>query len=1024
MKEVQNKWNTLKLNDDIWAKLIYFEQNRRLAKAYVSAPVLTIDGSANGLDGFRIGLSGIDNTYRSLSSTRCLRSIGPGVKLKIDNQGNILIRKVANNNLRQQQQQQAPNMRQCSIWVKDWPGSSMNNIASNQSSGGSLNENCFIRELEKSDVSYKLFDMRKFRLQLEKKRLKNDPNFLDWRQCVSIISFVRNNNDESHKPSSSSAPSDLLLEDPCWIMLINIIAIDMLKNSIICDRDNNLLSTRQKMGSSKLIHQHALLESTNDQNVHFFSNNEPTRTSSSASILTPASASTKTLQLKSASSKYQSYSNNSNNNNEGINLSNNNTSDSMPLDSTTRQDASSNLELVENNLMLATSDRIKKLRTANNRYRMSPSKSGSYYRKYQSTQQLSSSSGNNTIYTTFNSKFINSKQKKSTNQGNYPFSVTDNSSTSDNYNSVSRSTSSGNYWNNYQQPFYQIDHSFKQRLQLQRYNNRYRDDAKLVPGQGFLTTPFEPKSISLSTFDLSLKPLDLRTSIKMNYDDKVEENEVDIFGRQDNCKSIKATPFEDNFTEFPLQMHSRRAIVSLNNRRLKSSNENSFIEEASKKQVCYCCFDSCNDIVGDHNDEDDVGSLIKSNNDKSKHNINRKEYQSNENKPPLKLASSKCTSTQNKKNVEQTLQKTSRSSIDSSSSSSGCADNDYFISHSSSSMSSSTESNERELFSQPASSSGIACSGNTSDEYEDGCGSGSGSRSGEGQKHQQIVETCAKTSHICTRDHICRSLSSKNVSVYDLTKKKMALKQSEDIGDSIKMNNDIKYQNKRGSRNKSLGINSASCCDSGLIDQAHDHDINSTPKEFDCDCPSIEVGCNCCCDCFVDRQLKTAKPLASSSSSSKSAFYEDESIYSRLPCPTDISQTTTNESKSNSTNSNNNNNNNKTNETQRNENTVARVSSTNNLNKVEYKDEENISTIPNVVSNSKKASKQSNSGWLEKRRYSKILPKFMFSSSSSSSSSSANSNRQVRNSDKNTQRKSSTLDRGEKFTPLKSTYEL
>lgn len=107
MKEVQNKWSTLELNYDIWAKLIYFEQNRRLAKAYVSAPVLTIDGSANGLDGFRIGLSGIDNKYRSLSSTRCLKSIGQGVKLKIDNQGNILIRKVANgNNSRQQTQHQ------------------------------------------------------------------------------------------------------------------------------------------------------------------------------------------------------------------------------------------------------------------------------------------------------------------------------------------------------------------------------------------------------------------------------------------------------------------------------------------------------------------------------------------------------------------------------------------------------------------------------------------------------------------------------------------------------------------------------------------------------------------------------------------------------------------------------------------------------------------------------------------------------------------------------------------------------
>lgn len=51
IQEVLDKWN--QIDDEIWAKVIVFERNRRVAKAYARAPVLTINGSNDGFDGFR-----------------------------------------------------------------------------------------------------------------------------------------------------------------------------------------------------------------------------------------------------------------------------------------------------------------------------------------------------------------------------------------------------------------------------------------------------------------------------------------------------------------------------------------------------------------------------------------------------------------------------------------------------------------------------------------------------------------------------------------------------------------------------------------------------------------------------------------------------------------------------------------------------------------------------------------------------------------------------------------------------------
>lgn len=51
LEEVMAKWE--QIDDEIWAKIIVFEKNRRVAKAYARSSVISINGSKQGFDGVR-----------------------------------------------------------------------------------------------------------------------------------------------------------------------------------------------------------------------------------------------------------------------------------------------------------------------------------------------------------------------------------------------------------------------------------------------------------------------------------------------------------------------------------------------------------------------------------------------------------------------------------------------------------------------------------------------------------------------------------------------------------------------------------------------------------------------------------------------------------------------------------------------------------------------------------------------------------------------------------------------------------
>lgn len=71
------KWD--KIDDEIWAKVVCMERNRRVAKVYARAPVLGINGSDHGFDGYRIGLNGFDNPVRDKKSEEIKQQIGRGL---------------------------------------------------------------------------------------------------------------------------------------------------------------------------------------------------------------------------------------------------------------------------------------------------------------------------------------------------------------------------------------------------------------------------------------------------------------------------------------------------------------------------------------------------------------------------------------------------------------------------------------------------------------------------------------------------------------------------------------------------------------------------------------------------------------------------------------------------------------------------------------------------------------------------------------------------------------------------------
>merc|ERR1719411_773584 len=191
IQEVLDKWESI--DDEIWAKVIVLERNRRVAKAYARAPVVTVNGSEEGFDGFRIGVAGFENPMRDVGSEETIRQIAQGFKLKMDDMGNILIKRLSKS-----------------------PVYARNTLEETALSNDIIKLTNGLLEFEKP---FKLFDMKKFQQNVnrELKRQYPDRRKLES-QCISPISF--------------GTSSSEILDCPIWVLMVNVVAMEMLRTKI------------------------------------------------------------------------------------------------------------------------------------------------------------------------------------------------------------------------------------------------------------------------------------------------------------------------------------------------------------------------------------------------------------------------------------------------------------------------------------------------------------------------------------------------------------------------------------------------------------------------------------------------------------------------------------------------------------------------------------------------------------------------------------------------------------------------
>ncbi|KAI1289425.1 hypothetical protein HDE_08387 [Halotydeus destructor] len=167
------------------------ERNRRIAKAYSRVPVLSIAGTDDGFDGYKIGLNGFDNPMRDALTKTVKRHIGKGVRLKMDDMGNIIIKRMSN----------------CDVFIRGW-----------DKEANSLSDDIIelSGELE-YDKSVKLFDMKKFQASISRELRSAYPDRRKLEnQCICAIAFVKDSTD--------------ILDLCSWVLLINIVALDLIKS--------------------------------------------------------------------------------------------------------------------------------------------------------------------------------------------------------------------------------------------------------------------------------------------------------------------------------------------------------------------------------------------------------------------------------------------------------------------------------------------------------------------------------------------------------------------------------------------------------------------------------------------------------------------------------------------------------------------------------------------------------------------------------------------------------------------------
>jgi len=203
INEIHSKWEAIE--DDIWAKVIVMERNRRVAKAYVRSPTITIGGGPEGFDGLRIGLEGFGNPLRDEETERVKKKIGvQACKIRMEEDGNVLIKRTGKTEVSVLAAADTGDRRQA------------DRLGRNQG------------HLLETDKTVALFDMNKFQRNMAES-MRYGQRHKDRRemelQCVSTVGFV----------PGQAGQAGQVLDQPCWIIVINMVTLDLLRSSMAHD---------------------------------------------------------------------------------------------------------------------------------------------------------------------------------------------------------------------------------------------------------------------------------------------------------------------------------------------------------------------------------------------------------------------------------------------------------------------------------------------------------------------------------------------------------------------------------------------------------------------------------------------------------------------------------------------------------------------------------------------------------------------------------------------------------------------
>uniref|UniRef100_A0A914UXD8 MH2 domain-containing protein n=1 Tax=Plectus sambesii TaxID=2011161 RepID=A0A914UXD8_9BILA len=208
LNEVLEKLEAGGIDDEIWGKIICMERSKRVAKAYLRKTTIIVDGGCEEFDGKTLGFNHFSNPFRDEQTEEMRTKIADGVIIKMDHHGNV----------------KAMARGSSPVFVQGWRDSRYSCFSERvvQSQGKLINIGPTHKPTHKDeDRVVKIFDMRKFKSAVEREMAQPvaKAKELLMKTCIRLALV---------KDGGGNDP----MKTPCWFMVVNLVALDMLKSKL------------------------------------------------------------------------------------------------------------------------------------------------------------------------------------------------------------------------------------------------------------------------------------------------------------------------------------------------------------------------------------------------------------------------------------------------------------------------------------------------------------------------------------------------------------------------------------------------------------------------------------------------------------------------------------------------------------------------------------------------------------------------------------------------------------------------